>query len=310
MPTVHSHYENLKVARDASPDEIRAAYRSLTRRHHPDRNPDNADAQRVMAVINVAYGVLSDPARRLEHDRWIRQAEAPTARPARVRETLHAPTERYWQRPSPEEDAAALRARRERIDRRVRRGVAHVARHRVRYAVAGAAALCLIAGTTWSWLARGPGLAVARTTATESPRVPGYVRAPTAPNGERWPSRSGYVDGYPQMNKGGLSEVLVDNTQNDTDMFVKLVSLDGLTAFPARTFFVAAHGRMTLAALTRGTYELRYRNLASGSLSRSPAFILEEIATAGGTQHTATTVNLYKTGDGSMKAFALLDTEF
>ena len=43
MPKVHSHYENLKVARDASIDDIRGAYRALTRRHHPDRNPHNAD---------------------------------------------------------------------------------------------------------------------------------------------------------------------------------------------------------------------------------------------------------------------------
>jgi hypothetical protein len=55
---------------------------------------------------------------------------------------------------------------------------------------------------------------------------------------------------------------------------------------------------------------LRYRNLVTGSLSRSPAFILEEVATTAGMQHTATTVKLYQSADGSMKAYALLDTEF
>jgi curved DNA-binding protein CbpA len=95
MPKVHSHYENLKVARDASPEAIRAAYRTLTRKHHPDRHPDSAEAQRIMSVVNVAYAVLSDPAKRREHDRWIRQTEGPVAQPLRDRHTLHAPTTGY-----------------------------------------------------------------------------------------------------------------------------------------------------------------------------------------------------------------------
>ena len=126
MPKVHSHYENLKVARDASADEIRAAYRALTRKHHPDRNPDNADAQRVMSVVNVAYGVLSDAARRREHDRWIAQAEAevvraerPTGRPVRGRPTMHTPTARYQRAPTETERVASQRARQVLLERRV-----------------------------------------------------------------------------------------------------------------------------------------------------------------------------------------------
>ncbi|MDP2833125.1 MAG: J domain-containing protein [Pseudomonadota bacterium] len=75
MPRIHTYYDNLKVPRTATPEAIRAAYRRLSQKHHPDRNPDNPAAARVMVLLNVAYQVLSDPAKRAEHDCWIRQQE-------------------------------------------------------------------------------------------------------------------------------------------------------------------------------------------------------------------------------------------
>ncbi len=88
---MHTHYDNLKVARDAPAEVIKAAYRALARRHHPDRNPDDADAARTMQAINDSYAVLCDPARRREHDAWIERQQlrstAPLApAPARVRQ--------------------------------------------------------------------------------------------------------------------------------------------------------------------------------------------------------------------------------
>lgn len=76
MPRLHTYYDNLKVLRTASPEVIRAAYRRLSQKHHPDRNPDNPEAARVMVLLNIAYRALSDPAKRAEHDRWIAQQEA------------------------------------------------------------------------------------------------------------------------------------------------------------------------------------------------------------------------------------------
>lgn len=69
MP-VHTHYENLRVARNAPPEVIRAAYRVLAQRYHPDVNP-SPDAARVMKLLNEAYAVLSDPQQRAVHDSWI-----------------------------------------------------------------------------------------------------------------------------------------------------------------------------------------------------------------------------------------------
>ena len=155
----------------------------------------------------------------------------------------------------------------------------------------------------------GPQIADLRGAASASPRA-GYTRPPTAPSGRAWPAQAGYVDGYAVLNMGGLSEVTIDNSRNDADMFAKLVSLDGPTAFPVRTVFVAAHGRFRIADLSIGTYDLRYRNLATGGLLRSPAFILEEVRTAGGTQHSAITVPLYAAGAGSLQTYELGEAEF
>ncbi|MBK6743034.1 MAG: J domain-containing protein [Hydrogenophilales bacterium] len=73
MRRFRTHYDNLKVPRHATPEAIQQAYRRLSMRHHPDRNPGNEQANSIMAVINQSYRVLSDPWLRAEHDRWIGQ---------------------------------------------------------------------------------------------------------------------------------------------------------------------------------------------------------------------------------------------
>lgn len=72
---MHTHYDNLKVSRDAPAEVIRAAYKSLSQKYHPDRHADSEEANRVMRLLNAAYEVLRDPARRAEHDQWIAAEE-------------------------------------------------------------------------------------------------------------------------------------------------------------------------------------------------------------------------------------------
>lgn len=80
MARIHTHYDNLKVARDAPPEVIRAAYKTLSQKYHPDRHGNSAEAIRIIQIINSAYAVLSDPARRREHDDWISRNEVVTSR--------------------------------------------------------------------------------------------------------------------------------------------------------------------------------------------------------------------------------------
>ncbi|MBA5685660.1 J domain-containing protein [Rugamonas apoptosis] len=75
MGKIHTHYDNLKVARMAPQEVIRAAYKALSQKYHPDKNPGDEKAARIMAILNSAYGTLSDPQRRKEHDEWIAAEE-------------------------------------------------------------------------------------------------------------------------------------------------------------------------------------------------------------------------------------------
>ncbi len=63
-------YEVLGVARGATDDELKAAFRKLAARHHPDRNPDDPGAQERFKEINAAYQLLSDPQKRAAFDRF------------------------------------------------------------------------------------------------------------------------------------------------------------------------------------------------------------------------------------------------
>ncbi|GAA5032162.1 molecular chaperone DnaJ [Microbacterium fluvii] len=62
------HYEVLGVSRDATPDEIKKAYRRLARELHPDVNPGEEASERFKLVTH-AYDVLSDPEQRARYDR-------------------------------------------------------------------------------------------------------------------------------------------------------------------------------------------------------------------------------------------------
>ena len=71
MPTHRDLYDILGVGRNASDDEIKKAYRSLARKHHPDvhRDSNKADAETQFKEINGAYAILSDPQKRAHYDR-------------------------------------------------------------------------------------------------------------------------------------------------------------------------------------------------------------------------------------------------
>ena len=64
------YYQILGVARGASHDDIRKAYRKLARKHHPDINPGNKDAENKFKDISVAYDALSDEKKRKLYDEF------------------------------------------------------------------------------------------------------------------------------------------------------------------------------------------------------------------------------------------------
>ena len=70
MAEKRDYYEVLGVAKDATADQIKSAYRKLAMKYHPDRNPDNPEAKEKFTEISEAYEVLSNPEKRQRYDQF------------------------------------------------------------------------------------------------------------------------------------------------------------------------------------------------------------------------------------------------
>ena len=302
MAKIHTHYDNLKVARLAPQEVIRAAYKALSQKYHPDKNPGDEKAARIMAILNSAYGTLSDPVRRKEHDEWIAAEEweiewlESTRGDDKQRAEAHA-----WE-PRPVDARGAYRATRDpawwfglgacfALGCMV--GALALEQPKV-LPVALAAVLngkpAAEARLTPAAAARGDVLGEARADSgidgwaiAKAPLPPSEVkalavtqlvvpdRAPdcdtelhtlASPNGEPWPAKSGYVDGYPIGNQGGEMRVTVDNSANGSPVMVMIYDLDRRSN--VRHAFVLAHDTLAIDKLSAGKYEVRYQNIDVG----------------------------------------------
>ncbi len=72
------YYQLLGVSPDAGKDEIKKAYRKLALKYHPDRNPDNPEAEEMFKKISEAYAVLMDPEKRAQYDAFRRYGKQQT----------------------------------------------------------------------------------------------------------------------------------------------------------------------------------------------------------------------------------------
>ncbi|HYP41935.1 MAG TPA: J domain-containing protein, partial [Chloroflexia bacterium] len=64
------YYNTLGVKRNAGEKEIKSAFRKLARKHHPDLNPNDREAEAKFKEVNEAYEVLSDPEKRTKYDQF------------------------------------------------------------------------------------------------------------------------------------------------------------------------------------------------------------------------------------------------
>jgi len=76
VSAVRDYYEVLGVPRDASPEDIKKAYRQLAVKHHPDKNPGDKQSEERFKEVAEAYEVLSDPEKRAQFDRFGRKGSA------------------------------------------------------------------------------------------------------------------------------------------------------------------------------------------------------------------------------------------
>lgn len=139
---------------------------------------------------------------------------------------------------------------------------------------------------------------------------PKPVLGPTDDHGVPFPAKSGYIKGYKPLRIGGYSSVTVDNSQNDSNVFVKLFTLDTKPPKAASVFFIRAHDSFTVSDIQPGNYDVRYRDLSSGGLSRTEPFNLKEVRTAGGVNFSRITMTLYKVQNGNMQTETISEAEF
>jgi hypothetical protein len=147
--------------------------------------------------------------------------------------------------------------------------------------------------------------------AVKSSPKPRYVRPTTADNGAPFPTESGYIDNYPILFDDGYSTITVDNSQNGSDVYVKLSSVDAQTKTLVRVFFIRAGDKFTAEKVRAGNYTVRYRDLNSGAVSRmEKSFNLQETSTESGIQFSQLRLTLYKVPNGNTHLEPISEDEF
>lgn len=304
----HTHYDNLRVSRNAPEEVIRAAYRALAQKYHPDVNSD-PDASRIMTIINQSYAVLSDPTKRAAHDRWIAVAESTTT-------SSTPPTEPT--RPTEDGASSSNGYKRTSVWRRV------VAWWPT-YVIAIAYALYAVEqngpsnspaqlplpstpeATKPTPLVTQPGLPLPSVPAQPVTKLADSA-SPTetgtsfvAPNGRKYPLVAGHIDGYPKKRGGGLCSLTVDNTAGGTPAFVRLWVL-GSRSEAVRTIYVAEGKSFKISGLQPGTYDVRYADANfPKSATKSEAFELTQRQTDKGTEFSVVTLTLYTVSNGNSR---------
>jgi hypothetical protein len=299
MAKIHTHYDNLKVSRHAPQEVIRAAYKALSQKYHPDKNPGDERAARIMAIVNTAYNILSDPVRRKEHDDWIASEEWEVE----WLESTHGDEGR--QRPHGE---AQWEPRQVEAPSRWRFLLApRWWGGMLAFFAAGVALTALLVDpprvlpAALAWAGKPPSANAAST--PNSPPDPlgtdasndgwarpaGQTDAPpdikalaltqlvvparapdcdtdlqsqVSPNGDPWPAQSGYIDSFPIGNQGEEMQILIDNSNNASPVLVKIYDLDRRSN--VRHAYVLGRAKFLVDKLTAGKYEVRYQNILMG----------------------------------------------
>ena len=284
---MQTHYNNLKVSRDAPIEVIRAAFRSLAAKYHPDLNPGNDEAARIMRIVARSYAVISDPVSRAQHDRWIMGVESAAEgreSPSAQRQPLRRPTESSPARPpcfclEEQGRTGSWIVGISIFFVAIMSGIAFIPRRSVTAPANSIQTPTPSPVTPTVQELRGAPVpqpqiysTVLRNAQMQNPLH--YSRPALAPNGQLWPANSGYIFGY--TNEAGNSEITIDNTQNGSDMLVKLFDRRFDRPVAVRIFFLRAREQFTLDGVMPGDYDIRYQDLDSGAISKSHPFLLEE----------------------------------
>lgn len=311
MSRIKTHYDTLKVDRQAPPAVIKAAYKALVQLHHPDKNPDDSQAASIMLAVTQAYEELIDPQRRAAHDAWIAEQERQASRPVMppVTPVMTAPSAAAPRMPPRRVSAPPPRplwtAENLGIAAVLLIMIAGIAYSQWREQPASkpapiastpAETPAALADTITRLQASGLDATVAPAPAAD-PAV--YQRPPQAPNGQAWPMGPDYLSGMPVNARDGHSRLHVHNTGTGSDIYLRLVNAD--TGQEVRYVFVPLYDRFSLADLSPGNYYLKYSTLDNGRIYKTSPFVLSEITADVGLRASEVTVSLEHGGAATVE---------
>jgi len=288
---IHTHYDNLKVARNAPDEVIRASYKALSQKYHPDKN-SRPDAARIMAILNSSYAVLSDEVQRRRHDDWIVEQERALAAPRsalppprrdvplperaappassynRVEPILGVPAWRSWSLDTPRQLVLLLCgvlaltiAVLSLIQEQPEPPLPFESSAPVDTASPEEAA---------SWKKPNGGSLAPFKTVTVAPTK---IRFGVGPDGRPWPlGPKMYREGGLQL--GGQLSITIDNSHNAHPVYVK-IRLDSKQR--DSELYIPRHRLFSIEDLVSGVYRLRYRDLQTGVVMQSNPLVLADV---------------------------------
>ncbi|EOX8909423.1 J domain-containing protein [Citrobacter freundii] len=308
---MRTHYDNLKVSMDAPIEVIQAAYRTLAKKYHPDKNKGNPDAERIMQIINTAYEVLSDPVKRAEHDAWIgrengkRFAKSGSDIPEGEPETVNSHSDKNKANPNGTKNARII----------ISAAKVLVACIKIigKYAIVFGIIIGLIklvTSTSDSSVSNRTSSSDLPANTISTPANSGCSgRQPLYPDGRTWPSAARIMSTLDT--RKGLSSLLLDNSRNNQDLWVKLVlSQDVHTRNYARDAFIPAHQQLKLLNVASGKYVVKMMNVYDGCAQVSPVINLEEIKTEQGIEYSDHSLTFYPVINGNAHLLTLPSSQF
>ncbi|RJY21531.1 molecular chaperone DnaJ [Pseudomonas syringae pv. actinidiae] len=337
MQRTPTHYELLSVARDASPEQIKKAYRKLAQKLHPDRNPDPY-ASDMMGVVNASHDVLADPVRRVAYDAQLAADEHKARIEAQRRKQAHAAKGQAVHVYAATSAAATVTPA-----RAAQAGSAHKAapfpaspssdkrrRNAWRWALVF---VVFCAGGAWmgydpeagkafvpaepclwpqTWAKPAPAAPVEEPVVSQAKPVEAVAsecEVPALdPMGAPWSDKAGYVKDMPLLKDNGWSQITVDNSAGESAVYAKVTDAVGRRAF--RHAFVPAGAVFSFAKMDPGLYLLKYKMLNTGCAFASGRILLEETPMGSQIKSSAYKLTLRKLQNRSVPFTRLKDDQF
>lgn len=315
---MRTHYDNLNVSENASDEAILAAYKALILHCLSDRNGGDEN-RRTMEAIDESYLILSDSAKRREYDSLL--AAVRGSSPSQDKQIAPSPKKRkrrsMWRVVSPTLLILLCVLVVKGLDM-LPSTMSFSGETPIRtYSPSGTAPSSVDSSdevdsndevdSSEADYSSDVDKLIAMAKSLDKPK---WVRPNLTPVNTIWPTTAAYVDGYSIQAQGGLSSVTIDNSQNTSDVFLKLVWLSNSEAIPARICFIPASSSFTFSTVMAGRYDVRYRDLNTGALSKTEEFTLEETKTYNGTNYSNLSLTLYKVAHGNMETETIDESEF